>query len=323
MKKVVLMMLAVICCCLLTGCADLGHDKGRTGDFYDYYTMEKMADGSYKVSAEAHMAKVLPLIYFNADQETALNLHFDEFSWTLNIQLVYVYENEQGVQERLILEHQAESDTLSANLDIELDLAAGESRLEWRTANKGEGILFELLLSNKDGVDISMRSPSDEEFNELPELASLEELQNGLNFSGVPGSSSMSFHNIEKKLTAGVPNLLLNCVVQQACQMPLKAALWNVSGDVQLVYVQQNGKVQQLWDSREQNGAEQPQSWQSPWEYVLPEKVDGAEVLTIDLTLDLLPDVGRLEWRTENGAEFRLNLLLEDLSSLDSNYVGV
>lgn len=280
MKKVVLMMLAVICCCLLTGCADLGHDKGRTGDFYDYYTMEKMADGSYKVSAEAHMAKVLPLIYFNADQETALNLHFDEFSWTLNIQLVYVYENEQGVQERLILEHQAESDTLSANLDIELDLAAGESHLEWRTKNKGEGILFELLLSNKDGVNISMLSPiEDEKWQKMKE--GLPELSPSLS------GSSQGVSDRPLVLQAGEHFAFVYPSPKKEDTLGLLAWLAEPAGDLQLVYVQPDGADKLLWSS------------------------EGQDEWLVNLEIDLLPGGGRLEWRSENGCECTLNFLIE------------
>ena len=43
------------------------------------------------------------------------------------------------------------------------------------------------------------------------------------------------------------------------------------------------------------------------------------DLLTLDLTVNWLPGSGRLEWRTQEGAEFHINILLENYSGLADN----
>ena len=315
MKKVVVLGMALaVLCLLLVGCGGddtekIGSLNGATGDFYDEFRAEELTNGSYKITATAHVENVLPLVYFNAAEETTLEAVCNILAESGGVQCFYVYEN----GEELLWEILDDGSGLAAELNMPVDLAVGESHLEFRTSDGAE-LQFELIVPAVDGVEFFMHSPAEGEFDELPEIAGLTDEQSGLSFSG--SGESMSCHNIDKKLTSNEPNLLLNCTVEQVCDLPVNAALWDLSGDVQLVYVQPDGTAQLLWDSREQDGAEQPQAWQNPWDYILPEEVDMAGVLTIDLSVNLLPGEGRLEWQTENGSEFKLNLLLEDLDGL-------
>lgn len=170
-----------------------------------------------------------------------------------------------------------------------------------------------------DGVDISPAG-FDEVLEEINEnLANMSQQLGGITFSGEPNADSVGMRNFVKKLNAGEAELFLRTDLAQEYALPIMAALWDFSGDVQLVYVQPDGAEQMLWDSREQAEAEPPQLWQNRWDYVLPQNVATEDLLTLDLTVNWLPGVGQLEWRTQEGAEFHINILLNDYRGLGAN----
>ena len=170
-----------------------------------------------------------------------------------------------------------------------------------------------------DGVDISSAG-FDEALEEINEnLANMSQQLGGITFSGEPNADSVGMRNFVKKLNAGEAELFLRTDLAQEYALPIMAALWDFSGDVQLVYVQPDGAEQTLWDSREQAEAEPPQLWQNRWYYVLPQNVTTEDLLTLDLTVNWLPGVGQLEWRTQEGAEFHINILLDNYSGLGAN----
>ena len=138
-----------------------------------------------------------------------------------------------------------------------------------------------------DGVDISSAG-FDEALEEINEnLANMSQQLGGITFSGEPNADSVGMRNFVKKLNAGEAELFLRTDLAQEYALPIMAALWDFSGDVQLVYVQPDGVDKVLWSS------------------------EGQEEWLINLEINLLPGGGRLEWRSENGCECTMYFLIE------------
>ncbi len=320
MKKVVSIILIVICCALLTGCGEVaGKSAGESGDFYvEFMATDAPEDGWYQITAEAHVEDSLPLVYLQAQAETEIDM---EFTLTGNKGLFWlVYVQADGTEQELLSVAGRER-ALPAVWNCSLPLGTESGHLEFRTSQSAE-LQFELVLSNMDGVDINLSGVFEKGLTPIEELSPITEenqKSGGVTFSGEPNADSVGMKNFHKALNAGEADLFLSADLAQEHALPVMAVLWDFSGDVQLVYVQPDGAEQTLWDSREQEGAEPPKSWQNPWDYLLPQNVAAEDLLTLDLTVNWLPGSGRLEWRTQEGAEFHINILLENYSGLADN----
>lgn len=279
--------------------------KSVTGDYFAEYTMTEIDDG-WLVSGRANLEQGLTLVELeNAGAEPlALDAVLNYETEADGFEVRYVMED-GGVQAWLI-DLDLAKDGVDGVFGKTLYAAPGKSRLElWPLGNAAADIDFELILTPEEVDGLSVKRPF-----------GLEELEGGLpdigdnseNKNGCDRTQYVSVSGIEVELAAGESRTLLEFAPEAKCRLNLQANLYDIKGDLTLVYVGPDGKERQLW-SREAR----PESEEAKVIYG-----DG-----VSMPIELEPGEGRLEWRSEAGASFEETLLWDGVDKAGVQTLGI